>query len=188
MTIDTISNTDLITTIDFGQTLETMIAAGKYDWTNPNITARKFPIEGSGIKKFRNKLFHFGRDLSSKDAVTAIKRDGFEPATHVHGLAYGAAFPDKQRKYPIACLGLRPGGWRPPLRLVPFRVRRVALPLPPRLVRRLARLPPLPRRSGGLRRLRLCTLPLIPWTLCPSPGAFFAPGFLFGSAPPPAFQ
>jgi hypothetical protein len=102
-----ISNTitDLVTTVDFGQTLEQMIAAGKYDWTNSDITAARFPVKGTGIKKFRNKLFHFDRDISSKAAAAAMRKEGFEPATHMHGLAFGAAFPDEQRKYPIACLG-----------------------------------------------------------------------------------
>jgi hypothetical protein len=27
------------------------------------------------------------------------------PGSHVHGLAFGVAFPGEQRKYPIACLG-----------------------------------------------------------------------------------
>jgi hypothetical protein len=105
MISDTITDTDLITTINFGQPLEAMIAAGKYDWMNSDITAARFPVKGTGIKKFRNKSFHFDRDISSKDVVAAMKQKGFESATHVHGLAFGAAFPDEQRKYPIACLG-----------------------------------------------------------------------------------
>jgi hypothetical protein len=34
-----------------------------------------------------------------------MKAEKFAPATHVHGLAFGATFPEEQRKYPIACLG-----------------------------------------------------------------------------------
>jgi hypothetical protein len=85
--------------------LRTMIAVGKYHWANPNITAEHFPIEERVIKIFRPKLFDFGRHISSDDAVTAIKKEKFDPATHVHGLAYSATFPDEQRKYPAACLG-----------------------------------------------------------------------------------
>jgi hypothetical protein len=104
MTADTIIE-DCVFTIDFGQSLEDMIATGKYDSANADITAKHFPVEGVGIQKFRSKLFHFNRYISSKAAVAAIKKEGFEPATHVHGLAFGATFPDEQRKYPIACLG-----------------------------------------------------------------------------------
>lgn len=86
-----IFHTGLIT-IDYGMSLEAMIAAGEYDWKNGNITAEKFPVEGTGIKKFRTRLFHFDRNTSSEDAVAAMKEEGLEPATHVHGLAFGATF------------------------------------------------------------------------------------------------
>src|SRR5262245_15280609 len=91
--------------IDFSQTLEAMIAAGRYDWVNSDITAKNFPVEGEGKKTFRTKLFHFGRNISSEDAVAAMEKENFAPATHVHGLAFGATFPDEQRTYPIVCLG-----------------------------------------------------------------------------------
>jgi hypothetical protein len=34
-----------------------------------------------------------------------MTKENFTPAGHVHGLAFGAMFPDEQRKYLIACLG-----------------------------------------------------------------------------------
>lgn len=96
---------ELITEIDFGMTLGAMISAGKYDWKNDGITAANFPVEGNGNKKFRNKGFHFGRNISSEDAVAAMKEEKFLPGNHVHGTAFGKTFPDEQRKYSIACLG-----------------------------------------------------------------------------------
>jgi hypothetical protein len=65
MNPDTITDTDFITTIDFEQTLETMIAAGNYDWKNNRITADRFPVKGTGIKMVRNRLFHFDRYIST---------------------------------------------------------------------------------------------------------------------------
>jgi len=97
--------TDRVIAVDYGKSLPDMIAAGHYDWVNPNITAAKFPIVGTGTKQFRTKLFSFGLRISSEDAVAAMKAENFAPGDHVHGLAYGAAFPDKQLKNPIACLG-----------------------------------------------------------------------------------
>jgi hypothetical protein len=82
-----------------------MIAAGTYDWTDDAITADRFPVVGTGTKQFRTKLFAPRRYISSEDAVAAIKAENFTPADHVHGLAYGATFPDEQRNNPIACLG-----------------------------------------------------------------------------------
>jgi hypothetical protein len=34
-----------------------------------------------------------------------MQKKGYTPAIHVHGLAFGATFPDMQRKFPITCLG-----------------------------------------------------------------------------------
>jgi hypothetical protein len=34
-----------------------------------------------------------------------MKADNFTPGDHVHGSAYGAAFPKDQLEHPIACLG-----------------------------------------------------------------------------------
>jgi hypothetical protein len=103
MNTDTI--TDPVFAVDYGTTLPDRIAAGTYDWVNPDITAERFPVEGTGKKQFRAKLFHLDRTISSEDAVAAMKKENFTPATHVHGLAFGTAFPEEQLKYPIACLG-----------------------------------------------------------------------------------
>jgi hypothetical protein len=105
MNTDTKTITDGVLAVDYGKALADMISAGKYEWKNSDITAARFPVEGTGTKNFRTKLFHFGRHISSEDAVAAMETENFMPATHVHGLAFGATFPDEQRKYPIACLG-----------------------------------------------------------------------------------
>jgi hypothetical protein len=35
-------------TIDYGQRLDAMIAAGRYDWVDSDLTAERFPITGRG--------------------------------------------------------------------------------------------------------------------------------------------
>src|SRR3989338_3704538 len=99
--------------VDYGQTLEQMIAASNYgkggkNW-NSDITAKRFPIVGTGTAEFEFKVFDFGRDISSESAVEAIKADDksnpWEPAKTEHTLAYGAQFPEEQRKNPIIGLG-----------------------------------------------------------------------------------
>jgi hypothetical protein len=103
--MNTDTSTNRVIAVDHDMSLEDMIAAGKYDWVSDGITSERFPVEGSGTKKFQAKLFHFDRFISSEDAAAAMRKENFMPAGHVHGLAFGAAFPDEQRKYPIACLG-----------------------------------------------------------------------------------
>lgn len=105
-------------TIDYTHKLEAMIAAGRYDWTNSDVTAKRFPLVGEGIIEFESKLFHFDRSVSSEQAVELIKADDttnpYEPAKIEHLLSFGAKFPEEQRKYPIIGLGsvARVGGRR----------------------------------------------------------------------------
>jgi len=96
---------DRIIAVDYDTSLRAMIAAGRYDWANDKITPEHFPVEGTGMKRFRTTLIDARGYTSSEDAVAAMKAENFAPGDHVHGLAYGAAFPDKQLKNPIACLG-----------------------------------------------------------------------------------
>ena len=96
-------------TVDYDQSLEAMIAAGHYDWTNSNITAQRFPMQGTGIAHVEFKLFHFDRYLLSEDAVAAIKtadaENPWEPAKIEHLLSFGVTHPDEQCRSPIIALG-----------------------------------------------------------------------------------
>ena len=103
MNIETIM--DRIIAVDYGTGLRDIITAGKYDWMDDAITSKNFPVQGDGVKKFRTRIFHFGRYISSEDTVVAIRKELFLPATHVQGLVYDTMFPDDQRRHPIVCLG-----------------------------------------------------------------------------------
>lgn len=96
-------------TVDYGQTLEQMIAAGRYDWKNDDITAKRFPVEGKGIVEFEGRYFHFNRNISSENAVGGIELadtvNPWSPAKIEHVLSHGATFPEEQRKFPIVGLG-----------------------------------------------------------------------------------
>jgi hypothetical protein len=101
-------HTDTITThiiVDYRKSLEAMIADGCYDQVNPDITPKRFPTTAAGTVQFETKVFHFDRNISSEDAVVAIKKEGFEPAKIEHLLAFGAIYPEEQHKYPIIGLG-----------------------------------------------------------------------------------
>ena len=97
--------TDRIIAVDYDMSLQDVISVGNYDHAYPGITQEKFPVEGRGTKKFRTKLFKFGRKISSKNAVARMKAENFTPGGHVHGIAYGATFPEEQREHGISCLG-----------------------------------------------------------------------------------
>lgn len=102
-------------TVDYGQSLEQMIAAGQYDWKDDNITARHFPITGKGVVEFEGRYFHFNRKISSENSVKEIEQEDtanpWMPSKIEHVLSHGKTFPEEQRKFPIVggAHGSRPG-------------------------------------------------------------------------------
>jgi hypothetical protein len=93
--------------------LKEMIAAGRYDWVNSDITAKRFGPETLSLGQ-EPKLFHFDRDISSEDAIAEMEKQGYRPATLGDLLKFGAENSEEQRKFPIVALGsvARVGGDR----------------------------------------------------------------------------
>ncbi|MFH1315615.1 MAG: hypothetical protein ABIH67_04420 [Candidatus Uhrbacteria bacterium] len=106
-------------TINYNQTLKQMIAAGKYDWTNPDIIAKNFPIQGKGEAVYELILVHLNRQATTRQVEEHLATQGLEPVRIEHLLAFGAANPNVQRQFPIIALG---SGWVSPRgrRGVPF--------------------------------------------------------------------
>jgi len=103
--------------IDFSRDLGQMIAAGKYDWINSDITAEHFPLNGAGKRKVRVELLHFNQYFKNGDeAIAKLKEVNdwlvqqganyrYRFACIEELLALGAVRPDLQRQFPIAALG-----------------------------------------------------------------------------------
>jgi hypothetical protein len=85
--------------------LQRLIAAGKYDYVNPNINDSNFPVPENFALGSDPKIHHFNRGISSEDVIRQINKDGYRPAMIWDLLDYGAKNPDEQRKYPIVALG-----------------------------------------------------------------------------------
>lgn len=92
-------------TVDRDKKLKAMVEAGRYDWTNSNITDKHFPVEGSGTVDVGIELVHYNRFMSEDDVRQDFDARGLRPATIEELLALGASKPDLQRKYPIIGLG-----------------------------------------------------------------------------------
>jgi hypothetical protein len=85
-----------------------MIADGKYDWKDDDITEENFPIpkEMKGKKvEISTKLFNFDRGISCEDAKKEMDKGGFRPATLFEQQAFAQKHPDLQRQFPIVALG-----------------------------------------------------------------------------------
>lgn len=94
-------------TVDYGQTLEQMIKAGKYDcdWVNRDITPERFPISGEGKVERELVLVHLGKAASTDEALVGLNRRGLRPAKIEELLALRAARPEFQKEFLIAALG-----------------------------------------------------------------------------------
>lgn len=98
------------------KTLAQLIKECKFDWTNPDITEEHFPKQPVRGKV---ELMHFGKYISSQDAIKKMTERGLKPANIYELLEFGKENPDEQRKYPIVGLG---SAWHHPLgyRFVPY--------------------------------------------------------------------
>lgn len=102
-------------TIDYNQTLEQMIATGRYDWKDGDINVKHFPLIGSGRFEIALELIHFNRVINTSDALKEIDQRGYCPGTIAELLALGAAQPELQQQFPIIALDsvwLSPDGRR----------------------------------------------------------------------------
>jgi hypothetical protein len=91
-------------TVDYGMSLPKMIEAGGYDWTDNDITAERFPVKGEGTAERKLVLVHLGREATTDEILAEMKRRGLKPAAIEDFLAFGAKYPDEQRKFPIVGL------------------------------------------------------------------------------------
>lgn len=93
-------------TVDYGKRLSAVIKAGKYDWVNSDITEKNFPAtREEGTEEVAFELVHFNRVISSDGALAEMYKVGLRPATLEELLAFGAKYPEEQRKYPVVALG-----------------------------------------------------------------------------------
>lgn len=81
------------------------IVRGRYDWTNSDLTEKKFPVTADQVGEWEWKPYHFNNTIDSNEAVHLIQKDGFQPGQIGHLLAFGEAYPEEQWKYPIIALG-----------------------------------------------------------------------------------
>lgn len=100
-------------TVDYSRALAEMVSAGKYDGFNSDITAEHFPVQqGEGAAQTDARLFHFKKTMTSKEAIAEMDKVGYEPAKIEILLAFGEKYLNKQREFPVICLGSR---WQDPI-------------------------------------------------------------------------
>lgn len=102
----TTANTDTHTvTIDYQRPLAQMIAAGAYDHVNGDISEANFPVKRGDLAARELILVHLGGVASTEGVVHALDDLGVRSGRIEELLAFGAAFPQAQRRFPIVALG-----------------------------------------------------------------------------------
>ncbi len=86
-------------------TLAERTNAGSYGWVSSDITEKRFPHDPTTIGEWEWELVGYDRNIPSEVAKAALEVDGWVVARWEHELAFGAAFPEAQRKNPIVALG-----------------------------------------------------------------------------------
>ncbi len=90
---------------NYDRSVEDGIKAGKYNWSNSNITSSHFPSEEAGTKEVSIELIYFGRNMETNEVLSELDKMGMRPATLKELLALGEKHPDLQREFPIIALG-----------------------------------------------------------------------------------
>ena len=92
-------------TVDYSLSFEEMVAAGKYDCKNDDITATHFPVpmKSSALAVgIELQLVHFNRVVDSPGKIIwELDRLGRRPAYIEELRAFGAKYPEEQRRFPI---------------------------------------------------------------------------------------
>ncbi len=81
-------------------TIDEMIVAGKYDKVNESVV-KKFSFDPVTIGEWEFKLVSTDKPISPEVAKELCEGDGFQEAKLEHLLAFGAMFPEEQKKNPV---------------------------------------------------------------------------------------
>ena len=93
--------------VNNGQSVEEAVKAGGYDWKSGYFTNEHFPSTCSGTENVSLHLVHFGREMTTEEALEELDGQNLQPATIGDLLALGANSDtrDLQRQFPIVALG-----------------------------------------------------------------------------------
>lgn len=92
-------------TVYYSKTIEQMVAAGRYDCKNTDITSRNYPHNKTGVETPIIEVVHFNKSLDSDAVVAELDKMGLRPATAAELLALGEQLPYLQRQWWIVGLG-----------------------------------------------------------------------------------
>ena len=91
--------------VDGAKSFQELIEKAKFDWINPDVNEKNFPIKQKTKHIVTIKLFNFNRFISSEEVIKNIKKNGFRPAFIEELIVLATNYPDLQKKFPVVALG-----------------------------------------------------------------------------------
>jgi hypothetical protein len=91
--------------VNYDLSVEEAIAAGDYQAVHAEITSKNFPSTRSGQVALDVVLVRFEHRMRSEDVISELDKEGLRAAELPEFLAFGAKYPDVQRKFSVAGLG-----------------------------------------------------------------------------------
>jgi hypothetical protein len=88
-------------TIDRSKSFDELIADGKFDWKNNDITEEHFPIEKQGESSVEAILVCFAEALTDEEVNEKMEKEGLRRADTIETLSFAAQHPEVQIKYAI---------------------------------------------------------------------------------------
>jgi hypothetical protein len=92
-------------TVNYDLSLEEAIQAGDYQAVHGQITSANFPSTRHGQSELNVVLVRFECRMRSEDILRELEKEGLRAVELPEFLAFGAKYPDMQRKFSIAGLG-----------------------------------------------------------------------------------
>jgi len=99
------------TKVNYDLSVESLVANGKYDWKNNDITSKSFPTTRQGVVALNLELVHLNQVIISEEVLKELGKRGLRPAELHELLSFGIQYPNEQGKYPIVALGSVWRGW-----------------------------------------------------------------------------
>jgi hypothetical protein len=91
--------------VNYDLPLEEAIDAGKYQGVHGSITRENFPSTRHGKAQLEIILVRYDQRMDSEGVLGELVKDGLRPAELPEFLAFGAEYPEVQRRFSVVGLG-----------------------------------------------------------------------------------
>lgn len=87
-----------------GRSTEELVRAGNYNYANPDINSRNFPVRPTNCGMREIVLLEFDHDPTSEEVLAEAKKQDLERPVYEDALYFGVEHPEVQRERPVVFL------------------------------------------------------------------------------------